>query len=223
MARTVDELLARLRSFLPPEYETAEPLLAGVAAAMAEAELAGDSILDVLPFGPASYDLSNGTPVVHAGATGIWLDLHAAGYGLHRAAGESDAQLQTRLRNVADRVTRPSIQAAVDLLLLPFGVTAVIVEWWDEPYLDIEEPIPGGLYLDSTFISGGHHSFLVVVPSVGLGFNVSPDPFLNVDAWLDSMFLGADVSDPVYAAILAEVERLRAAGVQWRLVIGSPP
>ena len=223
MARTVQELLDRLLAFLPPEYESAEPLLAALATAMWGAELAADSILDVLPFGPAAYNLSNGTPVSHAGATGIWLDLHAAGYGLHRAPGELDAQLQTRLRSVADRVTKPSIQDAVDNLLLPFGVTAVIVEWWDEPYLDVAEPITGGLYLDSTFISGGHHSFLVVVPSVGLGFNVSPDPFLNVDAWLDSMFLGSDVSDPVYAAIVAEVERLRAAGVQWRLVIGSPP
>jgi len=224
MARTTQELLDRLFSFLPPDYETAEPLLAAIAAAMEKAELAGDSLANVLPFGEAIMALPSGGTVVYTGAEGIWLDLHAAGYGLARQPGETDGLLRDRLRLVADRVTRESILTAVNVLLIPFGVTATMLEWWEEPYLDVEESVaPGGLYLGSTFLSGGPNSFLVLVPVVGLGYSVSGDPHLDVDAWLDSMFAGTDVQDPVYAAIIALIETLRAAGIRWRLIIGDPP
>lgn len=224
MARTTQELLERLFSFLPPDYETAEPLLAGLAAAMRDAEVAGDSLADVLPFGSTIMVTPSGQTILYAGAEGIWLDLHAAGYGLSRQPGETDGQLRARLREVADRVTRPAILAAVNNLLLPFAVTATMIEWWEEPYLDVEEAVaPGGMYLDSTFLSGLANTFILIVPVVGLGYSVSAGPYLNVDAFLDSMFVGTDVQDPVYAAIIALVETLRAAGIRWRLVIGDPP
>lgn len=223
MARPTQALLERLLSFLPPDYEGAEALLAGAAAAMREAELAGDSLADVLPFGATVIVLPNGDTVGYSGASGIWLDLHAAGYGLARAPGETDDLLRARLREVADRVTREAILASVNVLLAPFGASAIMLEWFEEPYLDVAEPIPSGMYLDSTFLSGGPNSFLILVPVVGLGYSVSGDPHLDVDAYLDSMFAGTDIQDPVYAAIIALVETLRAAGIQWRLVIGDPP
>lgn len=223
MARTTQELLERLLAFLPPQYQTSEPLLAGVADALQAAEGAADELLQVLPFGPYLAILPGGAPLSLVGASGIWLDLHASGYGLLRAPGETDDQLRTRLRNVEDAVTRPAILAAVNTLLEPFSVAAMMVEWWEEPYLDVLEPIPGGLYLDSAFLSGGPNTFILIVPQVGLGYGVSQDPHLDIETWLDSMFLGDDRQDPVYAAIVAEVERLRAAGVRWRLYIGDTP
>ena len=201
MARTTQELLDRLFAFLPPEYETAEPILAGLAAAQNEAELAVDSLADALPFGPMSVTLPDGTVVAYGGATDIWLDLHARGYGILRSPGEADAELRARLREVTERVTRPAILDAVDLLLVPFAVTATMVEWFEEPYLDLVETVAvGGMYLDSTLLSGGPNSFVLYVPSVGAGY-----------------------SDPVYGAIVSLVETLRSAGVQWRLVVGDPP
>ena len=113
MARTTQELLERLLAFLPPQYQTSEPLLAGVADALQAAEGAADELLQVLPFGPYLAILPGGAPLSLVGASGIWLDLHASGYGLLRAPGETDDQLRTRLRNVEDAVTRPAILAAV--------------------------------------------------------------------------------------------------------------
>lgn len=223
MARTTQQLLDRLLSFVPPDHVTAEPLLAAVAAAFELAELAAEDLTGVLPWCPYVATLPDGSILSLPGAFGIWLDLHAAGYGLRRSPGESDDSLVARLRNVADAVTRPAILAAVDALLEPFGESATMIEWWEEPYLDVAEPIPGGLYLDSTFLSGGPNSFLLLVPDVGIGYGVSPGPYLDIDTFLDTMFLGEDAQDPIYAAIVAEVERLRAAGIQWRLVVGDPP
>lgn len=224
-ARSTQVLLDRLLAFLPPQYETAEALLAGLAAAMNEAEEGVFNLESVLPFGFYVASLPGGnTTLILSGAEGIWLDLHAIGYGLLRSPGEDDTTLRARLRNVDDRATRPAILDAVDAILSQFGEFATMIEWWEEPFLDVEETVaPGGLYLDSTFLSGGPNSFLLLVPEVGLGYAVSPDPHLDLDAYLDSLFLGVDVQDPVYSAIVAEVERLRAAGIRWRLVIGDPP
>jgi hypothetical protein len=209
MARTTQALLDRLVAFLPPQYETAEPLLAGNAAAMREAELVAEGSRTVLSLG---------------GSDGIWLDLHGDGMGAPRTIGESDPQYRGRLRNVEERLTRRSILAAADELLAPFGETATMLEWWVEPYLDVDSAAgAGGLYLGSTFISGGSNTFVLQVPQVGIGFSITTEPHLDVSAWLDSAFLGDDRSDPVYAAIIAEVNRLRAAGIRWVLFIGDLP
>lgn len=201
MPRTTQELLDRLFAFLPPEYESAEPLLAGLAAAQNEAEIAVDSLSDSLPFGPMAVTLPDGSVVTYLGAEDIWLDLHAKGYGLTRSVGESDAQLRIRLRTITERVTRPAILDAVNVLIAPHAVVATMVEWFEEPFLDLVETVAvGGWYLDSTLLSGGPNSFVLYVPVIGAGY-----------------------SEPIYDSVISLVETLRAAGIQWRLVVGDPP
>lgn len=132
------------------------------------------------------------------GGEGVWLTLQARGQNVDRAQDETDASVRERMRTVEDAVSRPAITEAVQAVLDENGVvgSAFLIEWWEEPYLDLEESVaPGGLYLDSTRWSGGPRRFLVLIP--------------------------ASVDDTVRAAIVAEVERLRAAGTGWRLVWSS--
>lgn len=207
MARTVDAILRQYLAFLPPPYESATPLLAAFARALRDGEVTADDLVALVSFG---------------GAEEIWLTLHAQGYGLLRGVNETDPALRIRLRNVDERLTRPSILAAVNALLAPFtAIPAIMIEWFEEPYLDIDETVPGtsgGFYLDSTFISGGRNSFILLVPRIN-DSQIAGGDGLDVDFFLDSSFLGSDSEDPVYAAIINEVERLRAAGIRWALVL----
>lgn len=199
MARTTEELLTQLRKLLPGHYEQAEALLAGFAAAMQLTEATIDTLRDLAT-------IEDGT--------GMWLTLQAHGYGILRASGESDESLRIRLRAVEDQVTRPAIEAAVNRLIAPD--VCRIVEWFDGPYLD------SGLWLDCSgaWLSGGPQSFLVVIPRQGSGFSWG-DSYLDNELYLDNegAYLAEGPEDPVYAAIINEVERIRAAGVFWRLVL----
>lgn len=202
MARTTDEVLAQLRKLLPAHYASAEALLAGFAAALGQAEVALDTLRDLA--------------TVEDG-TGMWLTLQAHGYGIRRATDESDESLRIRLRAVEDQLTVPAIKAAVDRLIAPD--VCRIIEWFDGPYLD-DEGVPGA-WLDCSdcWASGGPQSFLVVIPKRSTGFAWG-DSYLDSDLWLDvESYLSEGPEDPAYAAIISEVERIRAAGVFWRLVL----
>lgn len=63
-------------------------------------------------------------------ATGFWLDQHAVDRGTRRQAGESDATLSSRLRQIEDAVTVPALLAATQAVLAASGVvgTPTIVE-----------------------------------------------------------------------------------------------
>lgn len=201
MARTTAEILEQLQNLLPRYYESAEPLLAGLAAAMARAEQA--------------YEVLAPLATVEDGE-GIWLSLLGRGLGIRRASGESDESLRLRIRTVEDQVTKPAIKAAVDRLIAPDECQ--IIEWYEGPFLDDESD--SGMWLDNTArLSGGPQSFLVVIPQQSTGFDFGS--FLDEDLWLDdeNAFIGEAPEDPVYAAIVNEVERIRAAGVFWRLVL----
>lgn len=50
-------------------------------------------------------------------ATGVELDQHASDRGTSRRAGESDAALRERLRNITDQLTEPALKAGVDAIL----------------------------------------------------------------------------------------------------------
>lgn len=202
MARTTDELLAQLERLLPGYYDVAEPLLAGFAASTRLGEVAVDILRPLATIG---------------GASGKWLTLQAHGHGILRASGEGDPSLRKRLRHVEDRLTPNAIKAAVDDLIAPD--TCVIVEWFDAPYLD--DPEVSGVWLDnsSALLSGGRHSFLVLIPNQGTGFEFGE--FLDTSLFLDGTFVGEATEAAEYAAIINEVERIRAAGVFWRLVLES--
>lgn len=197
--RGAAELLAQFASFLPHQYCGAEPLAAGQAAAMSLVESAVDDLREQGTIGLA---------------TGIWLTLAAHGHGILRATAESDDALRIRMRSVDDEVTRPALLAFVNALLAPDE--AEMLEWWEHSYLDVELEGEGGLWLDTERLSGGPHSFLVLVPQRGW---LSVGSFLDVNLWLDSTFLGPGAEDSVYASIINAVNRARAAGVFWRLCL----
>lgn len=195
--RSTPDLLEQLQRFLPPSFCGATPLLGGFAAAQAEAEAAVDLLRPQATLGCA---------------TDIWLTLQAHGYGVLRASGESDGSLRGRLRRVDDLVTRVALKSLVDELIAPDECQ--IIEWFETPYLDNDA------WLDSMLVSGGPHSFLVVISDQGAGFD-HVGAFVDSDFWLDSAFIGEAVEPAVYAAIINQVERARAAGTFWRLVIDS--
>lgn len=197
MARSTADLLEQLERLVPGYYSAAQALLAGLAAALARAEVAVDELA-------ASATI--------AGADSTWLALHARGYGIQPASAEAEGSVRARLRRVEDAVTKPAIKAAVDAIIAPD--TCEIVEWWEGPFLDVDDDT--GAWCDTARMGGGPNSFLVVVP-----YGFEDGEALDVDFYADSSFLGLGVDSPFVAAIINEVERLRAAGVFWRLVLES--
>ncbi len=199
MARSTPDILTQLERHLPPVYQVKlRPLLAGWAAALRAVEVAGDGMVDATTVG---------------GSSGIWLTLLARGYGVERATGETDTQLQARLRNVANRLTVASIEEETDGLLA--SGTSSLIEHWKaglyltddddlvaspgdgySAYLDCSELIPGATAFGS-YLYDQHNAFTLVLPLFGV----------------------IDDLDPVYSAVIAQVEKLRAAGVRWWLLI----
>ena len=195
MARSTDALLAQLLRFLPTRYQAAAALLSGQARAMHEAEVAGDDALAASTFA----------------ATAAWLDLHARGYGLARADGETDASLRLRLRNPEPQVTRPAILGRADALLDGLtDVAAVMVEPWESASLDVDFYLDVALLLDT-------RTFALVVPLIGdpvVGVDYFDDAFADTDA-----FAGEGAWPSIYFALLQQIQRVRAAGIHWYLVI----
>lgn len=198
---TKDELYNQLRRFLPDYYDVLDPVLWAMAAAM---EVAADT----------SDDLADSATI--EGAEGAFLTLLARGYGIIRATSESDDTLRTRLRNVEDKATRGAILDAVNAILAPFtGDQAEMREHWDAGiFLDDEA------YVDDpeTVLYNEHNAFTLLVPALE---DVSTQDFYVDQSYADQSYTDAAPSDfsTVYAAIIAEVERLRAAGIRWWLVI----
>jgi hypothetical protein len=195
---TTETLLGQLERWLPPHWKAAEPVLAAVAAPMAAAV----EVLD---------DMVDSTTI--DGAEGKWLTLLARGYGVVRTDSETDDGLRSRLQNVERKVTRLSILSAVDALLASYTVIhAIMVEWFK----------PGGAfylddgYLDTGRLLGEYNTFYLFLPMIG-----EPtwgDLYLGSD-FLDDEYVGGGPSHPVYVAITAEVDRIRAAGVRAVAII----
>lgn len=135
--------------------------------------------------------------VTVAAAKGVWLTLLAKGYGIYRADAEQDAALRARLRNFEDAQTVASIEAAVDALLALYaGGTCELVEHWAVAGACDDEDRP--CICDVSYLYDAHNAFTLIVPLVA-----------------------GDAAHPVYPAIVAEVERLRAAGVRWWLALAE--
>lgn len=171
--------LEQLLRFLPPDYVEASDLLGGIAAQFAQIEEDGCTLVDLATIGKG---------------IGKWLNLHGSGLGIFRADGELDDTYRERLRRVDDRVTRPAILDTLDTVLETHSAgddpSAAMLEWFDTPALDIE---PFFLDTAGAALSGGAHSFTVVVPD-----------FDNDDSF----------DDPVYGSLTNTLDTLRAAGVR---------
>lgn len=201
-ARTVEEVGDELARFMPGLISgPAAPLLGGYAASMQGAEV-------------LSVEASAQTTI--GGASDIWLDLIARGQNQVRQDGESDAALRSRLQHPAGAVTVSNIESAVNAILDGAGLAHCrIIEWFDAPYLS------QNCWLDRVLISGGRSSFVVVVPVETETLALA---YLDLAAYLDlDAFVGVMVSDSstsaAYAAIVAIVNTLRAAGVRWALYL----
>jgi hypothetical protein len=201
MARTTDQLLAQLERFVPPQLRPLRPVLAGICAMLRRGEIAADD-----------FSLSS----TIGGAEGIWLTLLARGYGVERATGESDESLRARLRNVEDKLTKTRILRRVNELLSEYtDEQAELLEHWANGfYFDNDD------YFDDDLVLDQHNAFTLVCPLVGDEIPVGND-YLD-SMYLDDAYLGSGEGiHPVYLAIVAEVERLRAAGVRWWLLVES--
>jgi len=189
---------ARLQRFLPPRFGGSAELVAGSVAALEAAEDAAEAMVDHVGIG--SND-------------GKWLTLLARGYGVYRSTGEADADLQARLRNVEDKLTRGSIRDAVDALLDAYTVETCSVEEWfegDGCFWADED------YCDDQRLLGEWRTFYVLAPSLGV---MAWGDFYCDDSFCDDLgHVGAGPDHPIYGAIMAAVERIRAAGVRWLLI-----
>lgn len=206
MARSVTDLETQLLRFLPSQYRSMRDLLIAFPGAMAAADATIDDLVDTAKI---------------AGAEDIWLTYMARGYGVERATGEPDAALRSRLRAADGSTTRPALLEAVNRLIAPYtDGEARMIEWFEAPFLDVEEI--QGAWCDIAAISGGPQSFIIVIPEIG--DLPALDTFLDINAWLNhEAWMGQDGEDPIYAAILAEVEKKRPAGTRWALVVGAWP
>lgn len=199
MSRTTAEVLTAAESFLPRCTRPARPLLAGWAAATSEAEAAVDAAAAVLHVGDAE---------------GMWLDLLARGDGLRRAGGEADAVFRRRIRRPATGVTRPDLLDAVNEILTDYGATtdAVMYEWWEDGFADVS-------HADHSLLIDPGACFVLVVPLIG-------DPeaggsFADASYADGAGYGGATGSWAPYAAIVAAVNAMKAAGVRWRLFVNT--
>lgn len=177
MARTTDEILAQMLRHLPPAYRPLKPWLAGMAAMFAEAEARGAALAEVGTF---------------EGASGMWLRLHARGYGLTPGPGESDEALRDRLRKPERKIAPEAVLAAVNAALAPYtDQQAVLEEWWDYAVVDDDWVVDS---VDSHIVDLPN-SFVIRLP------------------------LLTDDSDPSIADVAAAVFDARAAGVRWAILL----
>ncbi len=134
------------------------------------------------------------------GAEGQWLTLLAGGYGITRATGESDENVRERIRSVADALTVDAIEDAVDALMAELtAVESILVEHWHAQLVFDTEDLEWALICDHSYLFDQHHAFTVIVPDFG------------------------DFPEGVYPTLVAEIERLRAAGVRAFLLAAGPP
>lgn len=161
--------------------------------------------------------------VTVGGSDGQWMKLLAAGYGVFKIEGESDASLRIRLRNIEDQLTRPAIKAVVDELLDEAGSTPCrVAEWWENDvscWCDGTTVDDGYSYCDEASTGDYYNVFFVFVPLIGVhpGFGASCD---DEDYCDDEAYAGVGGAlSATYDAIIDEVERVRASCTRWWLVI----
>ena len=197
MSRTTSVVLAQAMKFVPPRYQAIVDVIAGVAAIEATRESTAETFAEASTIG---------------GAEGSFLTLLAKGFGVNRGLSETDASVRFRLRNAEEQVTRASILSAVNTVLASFTSTeAIMLEPWEEGFLDVD------MWFDNTIFSDMHNGFVLVVPLVGDAPTGSM--FFDSEYYDGEVYLGGGVEHPVYAVIIALVERIRAAGIRWRLYI----
>jgi hypothetical protein len=219
MAYTTEQLLAQLLRYLPEGYQALVPHIAGLAAAAAGATETADDAAD---------------SVTIAGASGQWLTLMAKGYGVEKVENENDPSLRQRLRYVERRLTIGSIEAAVNAILDTVGASDCrVADWWEDDvscwFWDASSSVTAGAsYFDEASLGDYWLVFTVFVPMIGnhpgIGSYLGDiddasegwDNYLDIDCYLGG---DAAVLSPIYDTIIDQVERIKAAGVRWWLIV----
>jgi len=192
-ARTTDEILDQILRLLPPRYAAMEPVLAGGAAGLAEAEAFVAELVDASTI---------------EGAEGVFLRLRARGFGVYPQGDETDASIRRRIRVVNDQVTKPAILSAMDLILADYtNKTSHILERKDGVILDDVSAVDEARLV-------GWNQFHVVLPIIGDEYTGE----VVLDDWvaLDDLVAmgGGDGWHPAYLAIFSLLLRIRAAGIR---------
>lgn len=202
---TTDDQLAQLERWLPAHYRSVRALTGGRAA---QSALAADT----------AEDLAGSVSI--GGAEGTFLTLLARGYGVYRASNETDDSLRTRLRNIEQKVTPPAILARAIEMLTPYTDEAGLA------LIEVREHFDSGIWLDQDYLDQGyiyssHNAFTLVVPLIGADPRV--EAYVDQD-FLDQSYLGegqANTDADVYVALMAEIDRIRPAGVRWWLQVAE--
>lgn len=198
MARTAEQLLARLYELLPEDLESSEgeardAHLFGLATALAQADATVEAMIDQAKVDPGA---------------GIWLSLHARGLGYVPLDGETDPQLRIRIRNVENKLTRPAILAALDELLATVTDPALPSYMWERK--DGTGQAVEDEAVEEGAISVGWNMFFLYLPLLPPEESAGAVGEEAVgEAWIELV-----LENVLYPVIRAEVDRIRAAGVR---------
>jgi hypothetical protein len=215
VARTTAELLAQLKRFMPSHYWAMEPHLAGVAAMMARADQVSEDLVEASTVG---------------GAEGVWLALLAHGYGVDKVTSEDDRSVRIRIRNPENQVTKPAISEAVNAILNDAGAAdGRVANWWEDDvscwaWNELSTITDGANYCNDCSTGDYWLVFIVIVPMIGAHPGIGSycdtdgdDNYIDIDCYAGGGDPG--VLSPVYDAIIDEVDRIKAAGVRWWLIV----
>lgn len=203
MARTKAEILEQLLRFLPPRFAAYSDVISGWAAGFETADELWEALAESTTIG---------------GASGTFLTLLARDHGVKRQDGETDAGVRARMRTVNGQVTRPAILEAVNAVLSQYTEEqATMLEKKDGPTLD------HSFILGVSRLSDAHNSFVLVVPQVGAAYGgKAVVGGATIGGGPSPLILGIGTSlHPVYPALRALVNRIRAAGVRASIAIDT--
>lgn len=226
MARSEVEIRAQLLRHGPwwlcePE-DVLDAIVRAIAAQLARAEGAVDSLHD-----RTFIDLADGS----------WLDQHGRERGVPRFTEETDTAYRPRVKAIEDKVTRTSILAAVDAVLLE-GTSLM-----EEHTPDAAYAVPNGTDVNKQGYAGVGRAYddqkcftIIIEPQ-------RPDPkdtsfaapngsfddyrsFSWEDAESGAYPQPGSYPEPdqlnaaeIYSRVFREIDRLRAAGVTFRVVV----
>ena len=169
-------------------------------------------------------------------ADGSWLDEHGQERGIYRLTAETDENYRPRILAIEDKVTKPAIEAGVSAILvsgvatveehLPDGAFASEALNTEQAFADHATAYDATLcftvYVDEQFSRFNDTAF-----ATSEGSGSSPESFAVENtgdgSWPDDPGSFGDSAEPtqsdLYARIYDTVDRLRAAGVTFRIVV----
>lgn len=223
MARTEQEVrdhyLELAPGYMSEPGELLDAQIRAVAAILAAVESAVDTLHD---------------RTFIATADGSWLDQHGDERGIHRLQDESDTDYRVRLTTIEDKLTIPAIVNAINAILVT-GVATLEEHTLDGCWMiRTGSPNPEGffgcrmyrserafsIYIDVQFSTTSDTAFLVrtgAVAELESAFMTRTGSVFEAAAFLDGDALAP--SD-IYAQIIETIERLRGAGISFRVVVG---